>query len=84
MTKDFILWTFCVGTLQDPVDADFEGAGGGGDIGGFAGLLVHQGGADRGLAGDLAFLEVHLVGAHDGVGHMGAGGEIRELHLAEQ
>ena len=66
------------------VDAKAKGAGGSCGFDYISGFSSHQGFADRGVQRDLSVFQVHLVGAYDGVAHLGVGGEVGEFNLAEK
>ena len=47
----------------------------------FTNLLVEQSLCDRGLDGNLAFLQVSLALAHDGISHLGLVSHVGHLYL---
>lgn len=66
------------------VNPECEDAGRNLDFHGVADRFANEGLGDGRLDGDLAFLEVGLVRIDDRVCHLGVGGEVGYLHLAEE
>ena len=68
----------------DLLDAQLEGARRSLDGHHIAYLVVHKSLADRGVERQFPVLVIHLVGTHDGEGHNGVRGQIREFHAAQK
>lgn len=72
------------GGRNDALDSDAECSGGSLDFHYVSGLSANKSGADRGVAGDFSLFEIHLVVAHNGVGHLPVCPEMGEFNFAQK